>query len=221
MSPTRPSLTCLTDPAALLVLDTSTVINLNASGCARKLIEALPNPLAVADIVPGELEGGRHRSRQDSDLLNELVISNLIKVVKLEEGALRYFEQLVIGPAASTLDDGEAATIAYAISHRGFAIIDERKANRICSQRFPKLRIGCTVDIFAHPSVQHSLGREHLASAVFSALHQGRMRVFQDHLDWVVELIGVERAALCTSLPNSVRALKTAFHGRSDCKSPS
>lgn len=220
MSPTRPSLTSLTDPAALLVLDTSTVINLNASGCARKLIEALPNPLGIADIVPNELEGGRHRSRQDSDLLKELVAFGLIKVAKLEEGALPYFEQLVIGPAASTLDDGEAATIAYAVSQGGFAIIDERKANRICSQRFPKLRIGCTVDIFAHPNVQHVLGREHLANAVFNALHHGRMRVLQHHLDWVVELIGAERATICTSLPNSVRALKTAFDGCSDCKSP-
>lgn len=45
--------------------------------------------LGVADIVPGELERGRLRSRQDSDLLNELVISNLIKIVELEEGDSR------------------------------------------------------------------------------------------------------------------------------------
>lgn len=157
MSPTRPSLTSLTDPETLLVLDTSTVINLNASGCARKLIQSLPNPLAVADTVPRELEGGRHRRRHDWDLLNELVTSDLIKVVELDDRALRYFEQLVIGPAASTLDDGEAATIAYAVSRKAFAIVDERKANRICSQRFPKLRIGCTVDIFAHPSLRRTL----------------------------------------------------------------
>ena len=56
------SLTCLTDPAAIpLVIDASTVINLNASGCAKEIVKALPNRLAVTHIVPGELESGRNR----------------------------------------------------------------------------------------------------------------------------------------------------------------
>ena len=200
-----PSLTWLTDPEALLVADASTVINLNASGCAREVLDALPNRFVVVDVVPVELAGGRQRLRQDSDLLSRLVDSNSVEIVRLDDGAAKDFEQLVVGAAALTLDDGEAATIAYAISQNAVALIDERKAIRICRERFPNLRVGCTVDIFAHPEVQRALGKDALSNAVFNALYQGRMRVLPRHVEWVVELIGAERAGLCMSLPSSVR----------------
>ncbi len=135
----------------------------------------------------------------------ELVTAGVIDIVKLGEPAAECFESLVIGPAADTLDDGEAATIAYAMNLNAIAVIDERKANRICAQRFPELRLGSTVDILAHPNVRKRLGKDELAKAVFMALCDGRMRVFSQHLDWVVGLVGPVRAAICTSLPNSVR----------------
>ncbi len=205
------SLTCLTDPAALLVADASAIINLNASGCAEKIVKALPNRVAVVDIVPEELESGRSRGRRDADLLNELIAAGLVDMVKLDDEGERHFEQLVVGPAAMTLDDGEAATIAYAVAHWAIAIVDERKATRICGKRFPSLRVGCTVNIFEHQEVQRSLGNALLADAVFNALYHGRMRVFPHHVEWVVNLIGTDRAALCTSLPNSVRASPLKF----------
>jgi predicted nucleic acid-binding protein len=155
--------------------------------------------------VPIELAAGRQRQRQDADLLNELVASNFVKIVHLDDDGMESFEQLVVGPAAKTLDDGEAATIAFAVSRNAIALIDERKANRICAERFSTLRVGCTVDIFTHPNVERALGRKRLGDAVFNALYQGRMRVLPHHVEWVVELIGADRAASCTSLPGSVR----------------
>lgn len=199
------SLTCLTDPGALLLADTSTIINLNASGCAQEVIRALPNRLAVVDVVPAELKLGRARGRRDADLLDDLIKGGLIATVELGEGAEGYFEQLVVGPSALTLDDGEAATIAYAFERRGIAIIDERKANRICSQRFPTLRVACTIDIFMHPDVMRVIARESLAQGVMNALQLARMRVLPHHVEWVLGLIGPEQAALCPSLPRSVR----------------
>ena len=138
-------------------------------------------------------------------MLEELVTAGLMDVVKLEEEAERHFEQLVVGPAAMTLDDGEAATIAYALSRNSVAIIDERKATRICAERFPALRLGCTVDIFAHGDVQRSLGEAQLADALFNALHRGRMRVFPHHVEWVVTVIGKDRASRCACLPSTAR----------------
>ena len=205
------SLTCLTDPAAVIVADASAVINLNATGCAKEIVTALPNRVAVVDVVATELEQGRRRDRQDADLLNELVAVGLIEVVRLGEPAVPHFEELVIGPAASTLDDGEAATIAYAIAHDAISLVDERKANRLCAERFPQLRVGCTVDIFTHPEMLQTLGRETLAGAVFKALYHGRMRVFPHHIEWVLGLIGTERAALCRSLPASARLSSTTL----------
>jgi predicted nucleic acid-binding protein len=198
-------LTCLTDPAALIAADTSTVINLNATGCAREIVSAIPNKLVVVDVVPDELNEGRRRGRQDADLLDQLVASGLVEVVKLDEACAPHFEKLVVGPAAMTLDDGEAATIAYAVGHKGIAVIDERKATRIAAERFANLRVGCTVDILAHPKVQKCLGKKTLGDAVFNALYRGRMRVFQQHVEWVIGLIGADRASECTSLPSSIR----------------
>ena len=196
---------CLTDSEAVLVADASAVINLNASGSAAEIVSALPNRLVVTPAVPGELRLGRDRGRLDAALLDELVNVGLIELVALDSSAERHFEQLVIGPAALTLDDGEAATIAYAVSCGGIPIIDERKATRICGERFPELRTACTVDLFGHEAVQRRLGLVPLADAIFNALHRGRMRVLPRHVGWVLSMIGRERAALCASLSKAAR----------------
>lgn len=210
------SLSSLTDPHATLVADASTVINVNASGCAQKVLEALPNQVTVIDMVFGELEEGRQRQRQDADLLKRLADSGHVEIMGLDEVGERHFEQLTVGPAQMTLDDGEAATIGHAVARNSVALIDEDKAVRICSQLYPALQIGCSVDIFAHPAVQAALGRESLADAVFNALSHGRMRVFPKHVEWVVTLIGIDRAEQCKSLPRKVRfARRSAATGAS------
>jgi predicted nucleic acid-binding protein len=210
------SLSSLTDAQGLLVADASTIISVNATGCANRIIKALPNRVAVVDIVSGELEEGKQRKprRQDADLLKKLVDAGHVEIVRLDAKGEEYFEQLVVGAAQMTLDDGEAATIAYAVANNGIALIDEKKANRICAQRFPELRLACTVDIFMHPNVQSALGKEVLVDTVFNALCHGRMRVFPHHVEWVIELIGVERVRMCTSLPGQVRGSRQAATGQ-------
>jgi len=199
------SRTSLSEFPAPLVADTSAVINLIATGLAPTILGALPDRLLVVDVVPDELENGRTRGRKDADRLRELVIAGLVQVVTLGGKANVYFEGLVVGPAAATLDDGEAATIAYALEHAGTALIDERKATRICADRFHTLRVCSTVELLTHSEMEAHLGLESLATAVFNALHDGRMGVLPDQLDRVVRMIGAERAALCGSLPKAVR----------------
>ena len=203
------SSTTLTDPVARLVADASTVINLIATGSAGDIIAALPNRIAVVDVVLGELETGRARGREAFDRLKELASSGALEIVELGDDALPYFEDLVIGPAVATLDDGEAATIAYALAHSSTALIDERKATRICRERFPNLRLACTIDVLIHGDVQQRLGRALLADAVFRALRDGRMGVLSHHLEWVIGVIGEERAAQCPSLPRRNRTSST------------
>jgi len=208
--------TSLADPAALVVIDTSAAINLIATGCAGQILQALPNRVLAVDAVPIELEEGRQRGRPDADLLRELVVARRIEVVTLGNLSTAIFEELVIGAAAMTLDDGEAATIAYAVEHVATAIIDERKAMRICAERFPNLHVGCTVDMFAHPDVIRSLGRDGLSQAVVNALQLARMRVLPHHVEWVVGLIGTKEAASCVSLPQSVRRTHRPSSERKD-----
>ncbi len=199
-------LSCVTDPSGLLVADTSVIINLNASQCAKDILDALPNQVFVVEEVSQELERGRQFGWTHADALLALIKSQRIAIVRLGEIGQHYFERLVAGAASQTLDDGEAATIAYALETGATPLIDERKAHRICAERFPAMAVGCTGDLLAHDKVQQVLGREILAEAVYNALQGGRMRVMADFLAWTVELIGPDRAANCPSLPRSVRS---------------
>ena len=126
----------LTDLSGPLVADTSVVINLITTGCAPAIVRALPNRVVVVDVVRAELETAKRRGLQHLSRLSELVATGVIEIVMLDDAAMQYFEDLVIGPAGLTLDDGEAATIAYAMEQAGTALIDERKATRICAARF-------------------------------------------------------------------------------------
>ena len=202
---------CLNDPAAVLVIDASVVINLNATGYAREILTAVQRRVAVVDIAWEEVKAGGRQGRQNIDLVRDLVDGGIIKLVDLDERTERHFEQLVVGPATMTLDDGEAATIAYSVVHGAVAIIDERKAWRVCGERFPALRMSSTVDMFAHPAVESTLGRKSLSEAVMNALQRARMGVLPHCLQWVTDLIGTEQAARCSSLPRSVRQSGNIF----------
>jgi predicted nucleic acid-binding protein len=192
-----------------ITTDASTIINLNATGRARDIVQALGCRFVVVDVVQAELDAGRRSGRRDAGLLNGLLADQIFELVKLDATAIVHFERLVIGPAIDTLDDGEAATIAYSINAGATAAIDERKATSMCSQKFPSLSLCSTVDILARPDVQNSLGKDELSAAVFRALMHGRMRVLPHNVQWVVDLIGPEQASACTSLPRVARRLRT------------
>ncbi len=196
---------CLNDPAALVVADASVAINLNATGFADSILDALPNRFVVVEEVALELENRQRHGRNDADALNTLVAADRVDIVRLGNLAKEYFTVLVSGPTVETLDDGEAATIGFALEQSATALFDERKARRLCAERFGALAIGCTVDLLTHDRIELALGHNKLVEAVFNALKHGRMRVLPQHVDWVVDLIGPERAAQCASLPRSVR----------------
>ncbi len=189
------------DHAFKWVMETSVIINLNASRHAKAILTSFPFAGAVVDEVGRELERGLQRGRQDSGALAKLVQDELVTEVRLGEKGLRFFRRLVAGHTTLSLGDGEAATISYCLEHgAAVPVIDERKANRICSNEFPALETASTVDILANEEVQSYLGRQLLTEAVFNALHDGRMRVLAHHAEWVFNLIGPERAAMCPSI---------------------
>ena len=195
---------CLDEQPAPVVADTSVVINLNATGCAESILGALPNRCVVVEEVSLELQAGRRTGRGDADALALLMKQHFVEPAHLGDVGISYFESLVTGSAVETLDDGEAATIACAVEKSAVALIDDRKALRICAKRFPNLVVGCSVDVLAQRDVQARLDRR-LPDAVFNALVRGRMRVPERYGQWVVGLVGKERAAVCLSLPKRLR----------------
>lgn len=197
---------CLFDSTAPLALDASVAINLNATGSVERILDALPNPIVVVDVVACELEVGRAKGRSDADIIATLVKSGRTKVVSLSQESEENFFAMVSGSGASTLDDGEAATIAWAVAHGGIPVIDEKKGLAICQKRFPDTQALTTMDLLAHRQVFSALGAANLADAIFNALTLARMRVNERYLDWVVDQIGQSRASVCPSLPSTVRA---------------
>jgi predicted nucleic acid-binding protein len=200
----------LSDTNILIAIDASTAINLNATARARDILACFSGRIMVPDIVFGELEEGVPKGRRDAQLTRNLIDDGVMSLVSLGNQGMRCFEQLVTGDGPMTLDDGEAATIAYAVETRAVAIVDERKANRICAERFQMVQLGATIDLLAHQTVLAAMGRVALSEAVFAALTGARMRVLPHHVAWVVDLIGSERARACLSLPRSARGLDSA-----------
>lgn len=192
--------TSFDDEIPLMVLDASAVINVSATGYSKQIVRAFSNRLVIVDIVYKELEVGRARGWPDVDLVDELVADGLIEIVRLDDAALAHFESLVIGPALTTLDDSEAATIAYANESRITAVIDEKKVTQVATERFPGLQIYTTAELLTRPPVKGSLGDENLAEAVFHALVKARMPVDHRLRPLIAELVGSERAAICSNI---------------------
>jgi predicted nucleic acid-binding protein len=194
----------LIDPALPIVLDASVVINLASTGVAKRILDALPNGVVVVDTVEEDL------SRNKKDQASLIVLASLVQaqtaeLAKASDFTQGYFESLVAGAGPDTLDDGEAATIAYALECNAIPILDERKALRICRERYVALPTASTIDILSHPAVERVLGRALLADAVAKAL-DAHMRVLPDHIEWLVDLLGPEKLSTYVSIPASIRA---------------
>lgn len=190
---------------ALLAIDTSVAINLDASGIAVDIFRALSSAIHIVDIVPAELDGGRGYGAKVLKAIGEWQQLGLVTLAKLSAAGNDTFGSLILGGAATTLDDGEAATIAHAADIGAVAVIDEAKARRLCTQRFPKLVLASSSDLILHPAVLAALGKAAVSDAVFKALTEARMRVAPERHRDVAELIGRKRLALCYSLPSSIR----------------
>ncbi len=195
----------LLSPGAGLVADASVIINLNGTGHAADIIKALPQALFVTDNACVELEAGANRGHQDYARLLELIDAQIVCRVSLGAAGMKVYESLIDGSTLRTLDDGEAATIAYAHEVSGVALIDERKARTLFAESFPNLGIVSTVELLLHDVIAAALGAERQADAIASALIKARMQVPREHVETVRALIGPERAAQCTSLPKVAR----------------
>ena len=197
------------NPSVPVVADASVIINLNATASAAAIIDAFPNPFFVTANVGRELSMGESHGHRCGEKLEALISQGLLALAELRPGDDPVYRSLIEGGFEGTLDDGEAATIAYAVGHDGLALIDERKARRICAARFPNLLFASTVEVLLHPLVAKRLGESGQSEAIFLALRDARMQVPRQGLQEVIERIGADRAVECPSLPRSFRDIQT------------
>jgi predicted nucleic acid-binding protein len=197
----------LTDTRVKLVADASVVINLNATARAAEIIKAVPNSFIVTENACAELEMGVRNGHHDHRQLVELIDAGLIQRVRLGAADAAIYESLIDGSALRTLDDGEAATIAYAHQNACIPLIDERKATTLCAASFPGLVVASTAELLMHESIAAALGAQGQADVLVNALTVARMRVPPEHLERIMAIIGPDRVASCTSLPRAARQI--------------
>lgn len=189
----------LTDNTGPLVLDTSVLINLHASTYGEQILTAIPNDILVPQIVAGELEHETSRRNGEHSFLHSLTVSGKVMLANMTDEEYELFHQLISG--FSSLDDGEAATIAIAAKRHLFPIIDERRGRARAAALMEMQEPGWSLDILRHPLVIADLGDQDAIEALYLALRNGRMRIPPDSVDHVIALIGMERSINCTCLP--------------------
>ena len=195
----------LSDACEALLLDASVVVNLNATGYSAQILSALPFNVLVPRPVIRELRNGAAKGHADATDLDELLNQSIVSEAPVVGAAQGEFIALPSGFSVSSLGDGEAATIACAYSSGAWAAIDERKARRICADRYQTIQVVSTVDILAYDSVSETLTEDEMAKSVFAALEVANMHVHPEHLDWVTDWIDDHLLHRCLSLPRAIR----------------
>ncbi|WP_226635228.1 hypothetical protein [Novosphingobium profundi] len=192
---------------ATLALDTSVVINLHASGYGKEILSALPFNLVVSRIVFDELHRQSNRSSGERDFLGNAHKAGLIERIEMNDEEYEFFAKLVVVPP--TLDDGEAATIAIALSRNFHPVVDERKGRARASALMTTRAPAWSLNLVGHPAVADRLGESIATEALYHALRRGRMRIAPKHADKIISLIGIELASQCTCLPGYKERFQT------------
>ena len=196
------------DDDAHLILDTSVVINLHACGHGREILASLPRPAILTEEVLQELRTGGHKSPREREFADALISDGRLNLESsIGEASDIYFE-LLSDPRS--LDDGEASTLALALAKGYVPVVDERKARRELTEFRSQPKPPNTLDLFTYRDALKTLGENGIAHAVYTALREANMRIRREQLEFVVALIGPDRAIECNSLPN-FKSLKAAL----------
>ncbi|WP_244560567.1 DNA-binding protein [Azospirillum oryzae] len=180
------------------MLDTSVLINLRACTQGGRVLASLPNNILVPQIVAGELEHESSVRNGDISFLHEVAERGIVEITELTDEEYDIFYNLT--SLSPSLDDGEAATIAVAMSRNNLPVIDERKGRSRASCLMNGREPIWSLDLFRHPFFIDSLG-DQAVEVLYLALRDGRMRIPSASADMVIALLGIERSIDCTSLP--------------------
>jgi predicted nucleic acid-binding protein len=184
----------------MLVLDTSVVLNLLASGRSRFLLKNMPSQVIVPAAVIREVTREPPLASELGGALEPLLAAGLLTKVEPSDEQVEIALELAGAPAPDNLDDGEAYAIALAANLNATIGVDERKARRIILKRWPTLPRHFTIELFRIAAQRGAMEEADYADLVFSALRFARMRIPNEYRSEIIKLIGIERARVCPSL---------------------
>ena len=182
----------------MLVLDTSVLLNLLASGRSRLLLQRISVQVVVPAAVINEVTREPLPADEPTEGLDDLLAVGLLTKVDPSDEEVELALGLAGAPSPDDLDDGEAYAIALAVKLKAAIGVDERKARRIIQTRWPDFSCRFSIELFQ--AAADGMDEAEYADLVYSALRLGRMRIPREYREEVVKLIGIERARLCSSL---------------------
>jgi hypothetical protein len=183
-----------------LILDASVLINLLGTGLSDVLLKGLNRVIVVDEVALREVTIDPFSRADPTEVLDRLRENGLIEVVRMSSETYDLFMDLTGGDPPDDLDDGEAATLAQAALGDCVAVIDEKKATRIAGVHFPNVTVLNSLDLLTSSELLQLNGRDGIANMVYLALRNARMRVAPSERQWILELLGNDRARECVSL---------------------
>jgi predicted nucleic acid-binding protein len=168
--------------------DASALINLLGSGVPSEILGCLDSRILVARPTFSEVKKSPYEGTEEKKPLIPLIEGGFLEVVELSPAELDIFMELVSAPTPDDLDDGEAATLACAVTRGAAVVIDERKGRRICASKFPGLEIRYSIDLFIAYCGRYGL--DLARKALKAAIKYSRMRIPASHKQWVDDVLG-------------------------------
>lgn len=161
-------------PQSAQILDACVLINLLASGEADGVLRAAARDSFICSAVEGEsiyLRTEDPKSPLEPIDLRPLIESGLLTVCHVEGSQ----EAELYVDYASTLDDGEAMSLAIALS-RGFTLAtDERKARRLFLEAAPDAsRLTSTSALLRRWAETEAVAPDRLKSALLNVVRRAR-----------------------------------------------
>lgn len=164
-----------------LVFDACALINLHACGRLGDVLRSVPQPKLVTETVRAlELlqTDALDLLNPEGDRLHDLIASSSLAVVDFadDDEAGRFVDYAsVIG------DDGEAASLAIAVS-RGFAVVtDDRRARQFAMAEVSSVPLVYTLDVLQHWASADTLPMSEIREALANVREHGRYAPHRSH----------------------------------------
>lgn len=163
-------------PLRPLVLDASAIINLLGCGDMPGVLRALSVVCLVEEKTLSEVERHPASGYDHRPVIHALQQSSALKVERMSGPEYEIYISLVQGNLRGRLDDGESAAIA--LSSRGYpVVIDENKARRVLTQKFPGTPFCSTLRLLLTAGQRESWSVEAVQHLVLLARRHARMGV--------------------------------------------